>query len=162
MVLCECKGFKNFVRSYFPKSLSAKHLWKSALTYHRHEFPDLCKLASLINSISGSNSKAERTFSIMSNILSDKRLSISHNTLTNNLIICGNNSLWNRNEREEIIKRALDTYLKLKRQMKISNLTSIPTSKEVEAPSTDNLSESDSDVDEIEELGLFEEELDLK
>ena len=53
-------------------------------------------------------------------------------------------------------------YLKLKRREKISNLTSIPTSKEVEAPSTDDLSESDSDVDEIEELRLFEEELELE
>ena len=161
MVLREWKSFKNFVRSYFPKSPSAKHLWKSVLTYRRDEFPNLCKMASLILSISGSNSKVERTFSTVSNILSDKRLSMSHNTLNNNLIVYGNHSLWNKDEREEIIERALDMYLKSKRRMKISNQASIQTLKEIQAPLMNDSSESeDSDVDEIEEL--FEAELELE
>ena len=100
MVLREWKSFKNFVRSYFSKSPSAKQLWKSVLTYRRDEFPNLCKMASLVLSISGSNSKVERTFSTVSNILSDKRLSMSHSTLNDNLIVYGNHSLWNKDERK--------------------------------------------------------------
>ena len=52
-------------------------------------------------------------------------------------------------------------YLKSKRRMKINNLPGIQTSTEFNAPFPDNSSESDSDIDEIEELGLFEAELEL-
>ena len=60
-----------------------------------------------------------------------------------------------------MIERALDMYLKSKRRMKINNLPGIQTSTEIDAPLPDNSSESDSDIDEIEELGLFETELEL-
>ena len=61
-----------------------------------------------------SNSKVERAFSTVSNIFSHKRLSMSHSTIDDNLIVYGNHSLWSKDEREEIIERALDMYLKLK------------------------------------------------
>ena len=112
-------------------------------------------MASLVLSTSGSNSKVKITFSTVSNKLSDKRLSMSHSTLNDNLIVYGNHSLWNKDEREEIIERALDMYLKSQRRMKISNDASIQTSKEIEAPSTDDSTESDSEIDEIDELDLF-------
>ena len=51
------------------------------LLYRHDKFPNLCLLASLIVSISGSNSSVECTFSFVTNILSDKHLSVSHNTL---------------------------------------------------------------------------------
>ena len=46
-------------------------------------------------------------------------------------------------------------YLKSQRRMKFSNDASIQTSKEIETPSTDNSTESDSEIDEIDELDLF-------
>ena len=52
-------------------------------------------------------------------------------------------------------------YLKSKRRMKLNNLPGIQTSIEIDAPLPDDSSESDSDIDEIEELSLFEAELEL-
>ena len=75
-----------------------------------------------------SNSKLERAFIIVSNIFSHKRLSMSHRTLDDNLIVYGNYSLLNKDEREEITERALDTFLKSKRRVKINNLPGIQTS----------------------------------
>ena len=48
-----------------------------------------------------------------------------------------------------------------KRRMKINNLPGIQTSTEFDALIPDDSSESDSDIYEIEELGLFEAELEL-
>ena len=56
-----------------------------------------------------SNSSIECTFSFVTNISSDKRLSISHDTLKNSVIVSGNNSIWSEKEREEeIIDRSLN------------------------------------------------------
>ena len=55
-----------------------------------------------------SNSSIECTFSFVTNILSDKCLSMSHDTLENSVIVSGNNSIWSEKEREEIIDRALE------------------------------------------------------
>ena len=100
-------------------------------------------------------------FSTVSNIFSDKCLSMSHSTLNDNLIVYGNHSLWSTDEREEIVERALDMYLISNRQMIINNLPCIQTSTEIDAPLPDDSSESDCDIDEIEELSLFEAELEL-
>ena len=52
-------------------------------------------------------------------------------------------------------------YLKSNRQMKINNLPSIQTSTEFDAPLPDDSSESNSDIDDIEELRLFEAKIEL-
>ena len=68
----------------------------------------------MIVSISGSNSSSiECMFSFVTNILSDKRFSMSHDTLKNSVIVSRNNSIWSEKEREEIniIDRALEIYL---------------------------------------------------
>ena len=95
--LREWKISKVFVKSRYPKLPDANSLWKSVLSCHKDQFPHLCKLASLIISISGSNSSVERMFSVVTNVLSDKRLSMSHSTLNDSLVIYGNDGLWRRN-----------------------------------------------------------------
>ena len=60
-----------------------------------------------------------------------------------------------------MMERVLDMSLKSKRRMKINNLPGIQTSTEIDASLQDDSSESDSDIDEIEELSLFEAELEL-
>ena len=52
-----------------------------------------------------------------------------------------------KGEKEEVIERALDMYLKSKSQMKISNHPSMQTPTEIEAPLTEDSSESDGDID---------------
>ena len=86
---------------------------------------------------------------------------MSHSTLNDNLIVLGNHSLWSKNEKEEIIERALNMSFKLKRRMKTNNLPGIQTSTEIDAPLSEDSSESDSDIDEIVELGRFEAKLEL-
>ena len=86
---------------------------------------------------------------------------MSHSTLNYNLIVYGNHSLWSKDEGEEMIERALSMYLKSKRRMKINNLPGIEMSTEIVVALPDDSSESDSDIDEIEELSLFEAELEL-
>ena len=86
---------------------------------------------------------------------------MSQSTLNDNLIVFGNQYLWSKDEREEVIERAVDMYLKSKRRMTTNNLPGIQTSKEIDDPLPDDSSESDSDIDEIEQLGLFEAKLEL-
>ena len=88
------------------------------MTYRRQEFPNRCKFASLIVSVSGSNPLVERTFSFLTNIWSDKRLSMHHNTINKSLIIYGNDDLWSREEREAIVHRAAQIYMESKGRIK--------------------------------------------
>ena len=60
-----------------------------------------------------------------------------------------------------MIERALDIYPISKRRMKINNLPGIQTSTEIDAPLPDDSSESNSEIDEIADLSLFEAELEL-
>ena len=82
--------------------MSTRKIWKLTINFHETQFPNLVKLISLVLSILGSNSKAEKTFSTVTNILSDKRLSMNHKTLEDCLVIFGNNSLWKKHEKEII------------------------------------------------------------
>jgi hypothetical protein len=120
--LREWKSFKVFVKTRYPKLPDANSLWKSVLSCRKDEFPHLCKLASLIISISGSNSSVERMSSVVTNILSDKRLSMSYPTLNDSVVIYGNDGLWNLQEKDKIINRAVEIYLaKNNRQRKVDN-----------------------------------------
>ncbi len=53
----------------------------------------------------------ERAFSTLTNILTDKRLSMKHKRLEQILIISSNEKNWTVQERNEIIERALNIYL---------------------------------------------------
>ncbi|CAB4037348.1 zinc finger 862-like [Paramuricea clavata] len=128
--LKEWHSFKIYVRSHYPKLPDPKCLWKSVLSIRREEFPNLCKLASLAICISGSNSTAERTFSVLTNILSDKHLSMRHSTLDDSLIVYGNDGLWSVKEKEESLTAQYRSTLKqttgerkLVNQRKDRNLT---------------------------------------
>lgn len=110
--LKEWRSFKIFVKSHYPKLPDPKSLWKSVLSIRREEFPNLCKLANLAICISGSNSTVE------TNILSDKRLSMRHSTIDDSLIVYGNDGLWSAKEKEEIIDRAVQIYLKTSKRRK--------------------------------------------
>ena len=116
--LKEWRSFKIFVKSHYPKLPDPKSLWKSVLSIRPEEFPNLCKLASLAICISGSNSTVERTFSVLTNILSDKCLSMRHSTLDDSLVVYGNDGLWSAKEKEEIIDRAVQIYLKTSKRRK--------------------------------------------
>ena len=90
IVLNKCLLLVQFCPTHvFSPGTTVRALWKSVLLYRRNEFPNLCLLASLIVTISGSNSSVERMFSFVTNILSNKHLSMSHYTLENSVIVSG-------------------------------------------------------------------------
>ena len=83
----------------------------------RTEFPNLCLIASIVLSISGSNSAVERSFSILTLMLSDRRLSTSNKVLDDLMIIKGNAHNWSSSEYTEIIENALKAYMEKRRSV---------------------------------------------
>ena len=89
----------------------------------------------------------------LTNVLSDKRLSLFHKALNENMIVYGNHNFWSMKENQEIIKHAVDIYLQSKRHKKLtapihSTLESQQSSTrdENESDSEGTSSDSDSDV----------------
>ena len=110
---------RRYILSHFSKNDSCKDIWRKIILTKREELPNLCLLVELIISFSGSNSSVERTFSLLTNMLSDRRLSTSHETMNILLKLKLSDSLWNDIERDEIIDRALEIYLTKRRVTQI-------------------------------------------
>ena len=100
--------------------MKAQELWKKVLNFKRLEYPNLCLLAELIICMSGSNSTVERSFNMLRNMLSDKRLSMHHNTMRMLLQIKLNDKIWSTKEREDILLTSLSIYEKKRRLTKIT------------------------------------------
>ena len=95
--------------------MESRQLWEKILSSRRNEFPNLCLLVELALCISASNSTVERAFSILSLILSDRRLSMSHKMMKRCIMISANDSNWSKSEREQLIERAVDLYMEKRR-----------------------------------------------
>ena len=126
-------------------------MWESTINFHETQFPNLVKLISSILSISGSNSQVERTFSTVTNILLDKRLSMNHNKLEDCLVILGNNSLWNKHEKEEIMQASRELYMNKRRKKQIDNDVVVSLTCDGDESNTEG-SGSDSDLDNEDNL----------
>lgn len=109
-VFQEWRSLKITQKSFYAK-MESRQLWEKILSCRRNEFPNLCLLVELALCISASNSTVERVFSILSLILSDRRLSMSHKMMERCIMISGNDSNWSKREREELIERAVDLYM---------------------------------------------------
>ena len=108
------------------------------------EFPNMCLLAKLLLTISGSNSSVERGFSILTMMLSDQRLSTSQEVLEERMIISANDKNWSDTERQEIIDVAIDAYMK-KRRLKQTKLLEPP--EKIQKVTCDSRNDSDSTGD---------------
>ena len=117
-ILAEWKSFKTFVRHNYA-GFDALPLWKKIIQYRKSEYKNLCLLANLMLSISGSNSSVERAFSILSIILSDRRLSMNHDHMESIMLISGNKNNWTKAEKDQIIDRAVDIYLSKRRTLQL-------------------------------------------
>ena len=113
-VLQEWRSLKITQKSLYTKMESCQ-LWEKILSSRRNEFPNLCLLVELALCISASNSTVERAFSILSLILSDRRLSMSHKMMERCIMISANDSNWSKSEREQLIERAVDLYMEKRR-----------------------------------------------
>ena len=147
----EWKRFKKFISVHYTHKLSsgeisAKAIWKAILLYRKSEFPNLCLMAQIIITLSGSNSSVERSFSLLTSVLTDRRLKMTHKTLQMLIRIKCNDSVWSEEERNALIERATDLHMAARRKKKIDES---PTKRM-------RLSEAESSSDESD----FEDETD--
>ena len=73
--------------------VTSVEIWEKLLKYQKQTFPNMCILAKLILSLAGSNSAVERRFSMLTNILTNRRLKMSHSTLKNLILIRCNDGI---------------------------------------------------------------------
>ena len=128
--LREWQQFKVFVQNTYP-GFQALSLWKKICLFREIEFPNLVLMAKLMFAISGSNSSVERSFSILTQILSDQRLSVSHETMENIMLIAGNKGNWTDNERDKHIDRAVELYLSKRHSTQLDKVQGSPPHKVV-------------------------------
>ena len=88
----EWKKLKNHVKVNHEKQLIMNQVpsvetWEKLLKYQKQTFPNICILAELIFSLAGSNSAVEHGFSMLTIILTNWHLKMSHSTLKNLILI---------------------------------------------------------------------------
>lgn len=150
--LKEWKSFKILVRESYDKFL-AKNLWKMVLKSRHEEYPQLALLAKLLFAISGSNSTVERAFSTLSLILTDRRISLRHESLENIMLIHGNDCNWSAKEKDEIISRAREIYTEKRRRTRLEGEPMIKKRKTTKKTDNNQMTESASSDEESESDG---------
>ena len=119
-VLAEWRMLRSYARVWL-RNKGTKYPWNNILKTKRTEFPNMCALAEIFITISGSNSTVERAFSTLTSIFSNRRLAMKHRRMESVMIISGNDENWSAVEREDIIKRAVEIYLAKRRKTKIAS-----------------------------------------
>lgn len=131
---------------------TTSEVWKSILIYKKTEYPNLCLLLRLVYCLSGSNSSVERAFSILTAMLSDRRLNSSHKLLEMRMFVQVNDKNWKEKEREDILKRALEIYTTIKsRKRKLAVAAPSDSIPAISLSSDDKASQSESDDADSEE-----------
>ena len=159
VAVIEWKRFKTYMKTNFEDKLTrnetdAKQIQKHVLLYKIKDFPNLCLLVQMIFSISGSNSATERSFSILTLLLTDSRTKLAHDTIRMLLSIKINDHLWSEQERDNIILEAVDLYMSAPRKKQVDTPETSPQEKVNEPP----LIEIDSDDDNESEVD-FEKDI---
>ena len=108
-------------RFEIPLSLTNFEIWEKLLKYKKQTFPNMCILVELILSLAGSNSAVEHGISMLTNILTNQHLKMSHSTLENLILIRCNDSIWLDYERNEIIQWAAGINLAKQRKLRVQN-----------------------------------------
>ena len=159
-VVNEWHNFRKYVSTSLPNH-AAVELWVKIFQFKKNEYPNLCMLAELIITISGSNSVVERAFSILKRMLSDQRLSTNHRTLNMRMCIKINDELWCDGERDMIIDRALDIFMGKRRYVGIDQAAAVsidePHSKKAKKNTLDEISD-DEEISNDEEMDHSESE----
>ena len=152
----EWRSVKHFVKSYYASVTSAVELWERLLQYRRKEFPNVCLLAEVIIAVGVSNGTVESTFSYLTAMLTDRRLSLSHDTMSDLLLIRANDAVWTEAEKSAIIESALTEYLQKRRRLTLHSVSASaalePAAKRFHAASSSSSAESDSESDGASEV----------
>ena len=91
-----------------------------ALLLFLFQFVNVCLLAELILCLGVSNNIVEAGFSYLTAMLSDRRLSISHSTMEDLMMIKANQSVWSPKEKDDILDSALDHYMSKRRKLQVA------------------------------------------
>jgi hypothetical protein len=94
---------------------NAVELWTAILKFQKQQFHTVCQLIELVLSIGVSNAVVESGFSRLTHLLSDRRLSMNHETMEA-MLLQANDSLWTEHERSDIIEMALQQFLRKRRK----------------------------------------------
>ncbi|XP_077989284.1 zinc finger protein 862-like [Glandiceps talaboti] len=116
----EWRNLKLTVKHYY-QEVKAGNLWQNIFLYRRSEFKNVCLLAEIVLSIGVSNSTVEAGFSFLTAMLTDRRLSMNHETMEDLLVIKANHLVFTEMERSEIIESALDEFMQKRRKLQIDN-----------------------------------------
>jgi hypothetical protein len=116
----EWKDFRILVRNFY-SSFTCHELWKKIFQFRQRSFPNICILVEHVLCIGATNGLVEAGFSHLTAMLSDRRLSTSHNTMENLLLIKINDFSWTDQDREEIIDSAHENYMKKRRVMRLES-----------------------------------------
>ena len=133
-VFSEWKRFKLLARRQLMGLFAEpKVLWRQVLSFKRLQFPNLCLVIELLITIAGSNSAVERAFSVLTLLLNDRRLCMTHETMENLMIVKGNDKVWTEKEKKDILARSVDIYLEKRRKTKLSSagIEGEPSSKKI-------------------------------
>ena len=123
-VIKEWRSCKRLIRVRFSnREFSNSEIWKHILTREKQEFPNLCLVTTLLFSISVSNSTVERCFSILTMMMSDRRLDLTHDVLADVMLIKCNNKNWTEVERCKIIEDAVKIYTGKRRSQQVDKGT---------------------------------------
>ena len=112
--LKEFKKFKNYVHVNH-EGKKAKEIWKEFYKTRRSEYPNLAKIGELMMCFSSSNSSVERAFNLLTMLLTDQRLTTSHNTLNAILNIKINDKVFTESEKNEILVAAVKSFMEKRR-----------------------------------------------
>ena len=135
----------NFEDKLVHNETDAKQIWKHVLLHKIKDFPNLCLLVQMIFSISGSNSTTERSFSILTLLLTGCRTKLAHDTIRVLLSIKINDHLWIEQERDDIISEAVDLYMSAPQKKQVDTLETSHPEKINEPPLTEIGSDDDNE-----------------
>ena len=142
--ITEWRSLRVTVKSFYA-NLDVRAVWEKFFTFKKQEYPNILMLVELIMCFSSSNSAVERVFCTLTTILSDRRLSMSHSTMEDCVMIKGNSRNWNDDETEEILRKATDKYLETRRTLVFSKENSRQAEQLVNVDSDAELSSGESD-----------------
>jgi hypothetical protein len=113
-VFQEWNAVQIIVKEQYSK-LTCLEVWERLWNFKKAKFPNILLLAELCFCLSSSNSAVERCFSTLTTILSDKRLRMHHSTMEECMVIVANDYVWSDEDRNLILKQAVNKYLEKQR-----------------------------------------------
>ena len=113
----EWKSLRRMVNQNYASVKCPLSMWLRILSYRASEFKNVCSVAEICLCIGASNSTVETGFTLLSNILTDKRLRSSHKGIENCLLVAANSVNFTSAECNQIINDAVNKYLQKKRKL---------------------------------------------